>query len=645
MAADVSERPDRYEDLLAQYDEALAVGGVGAGRALLESSGDEALEPRLAQARACLDLLERVWPRGQSTVGDDGTVNSRPVTSTEAAGTSWLELGGVTDFRLLREIGRGGMGIVYEAEQLSLRRRVALKMMPLGAQLDQRHRQRFQNESRAAAALDHPHIVKIHAVGGEESIPYYAMQLIGGRSLAEWIAEWRRGSCGLADAERYRLVARLGIQACEALEHAHAQGVVHRDIKPANLLVDDQHWLWVADFGLARVGTDPGLTGTGDLVGTLRYMSPEQVFGKRLLDHRTDTYSLGATLYEAATLMAMFPESNREALLQAVVHEPPPLPRRVARNFPPDLETILLKSTAKDPGERYDTAQHMGDDLRRFLEHRPIQARRPGLIDRGVKWVRRHSPILTASLTTAALVLVGALFLVWHQRQAAVEAAGRATRLAEAMREHVYAADIKLANQAWWEGDVRRVMGLLRRHIPAAGEKDLRGFEWSYFWRQCQRKGVTIQASSEPLYYVTHSPDGRWIVVAGKDAVVRGYDAQTYHEVFSLATGQIEVNGLAFSGDGTTLATTGDDGTLRIWEMATKRERLKIKAHPGKAYQVAFSPDGNRLYSCGNDPTIQSWDAASGELLASWTDELGQSIECLALSQSGLRLAYGTHNG
>src|SRR5262245_11420554 len=140
MAADVSECPDGYEDLLAQYDEALAAGGVGAGRAMLERSGAAALEPRLTQARACLDLLERVWPRGQSTEGYDGTVNSRPVPLTEPVGTSWLELGGITDFRLLREIGRGGMGIVYEAEQLSLRRHVALKMLPLGAQLDARHR-------------------------------------------------------------------------------------------------------------------------------------------------------------------------------------------------------------------------------------------------------------------------------------------------------------------------------------------------------------------------------------------------------------------------------------------------------------------------------------------------------------------------
>ncbi len=354
------------------------------------------------------------------------------------------------DFRLVREIGRGGMGIVYEAEQVSLNRRVAVKVLPFAAGLDPKQLQRFRNEAQTAALLNHPNIVPVHAVGCDHGVHYFAMQLVEGRSLAAVIAEcrsdggagsglWcRRPACnrtaekaapqriargGGVDspstlpssrsrsqaALRQARVAELGLRAARALDHAHQQGIVHRDVKPANLLLDDRDRLWITDFGLAIFQTGPGITITGELVGTLRYMSPEQALGRRgLIDHRTDVYSLGATLYELLTLRPVFSEQDGLGLLHQIAYGDPLFPRAVDAAIAVDLETILLKAMAKNPAERYASAGELADDLQRFLEHQPIRARRPTLLDKAAKWARRHRTLVAFGLA-AFLLLVGAL--------------------------------------------------------------------------------------------------------------------------------------------------------------------------------------------------------------------------------------------
>jgi serine/threonine protein kinase len=358
----------------------------------------------------------------------------------------------IGDFTLVRELGRGGMGIVYEAEQISLKRRVALKVLPLAAALDERQLQRFKHEAEAAAHLQHPNIVPVHSVGYERGIHFYAMQFIDGQSLAGCISTLRQqegkeaGACTRtaaaeatavdATAERetltqqslsslfhspssyFRAVARLGIQAAEALEHAHQLGVVHRDIKPANLLLDSSGNLWISDFGLARFGCDAGLTGSGDLLGTLRYMSPEQASARRgLIDQRTDIYSLGVTLYELLTLEPAFPSDDRQELLHQLAFEEPRPPRSLNPAIPPDLETIILKAMAKAPEERYSTAQEFAEDLRRFLEDMPVLARRPTFRQRTRKWARRHRAWMTAGIAAmivTIVVLAVSTALIWH---------------------------------------------------------------------------------------------------------------------------------------------------------------------------------------------------------------------------------------
>jgi eukaryotic-like serine/threonine-protein kinase len=404
------------------------------------------------------------------------------------------DVGQLGDFRLVREIGRGGMGVVYEAEQISLRRRVALKVLPFAAALDLRQLQRFKNEALAAAHLRHENIVPVHAVGEERGVHFYAMQFIEGRSLAALIGELKATAADSAVAEVARLpdgtlassatdsavaevarlpdgtlatsatdsavaevarlpdgtlatsataatsrvamlsterssgsrryynwVANLGRQGARALEHAHTVGIVHRDVKPANLLLDPQGQLWVADFGLARMAGDPGLTVTGEMLGTLRYASPEQALARRgVVDHRSDVYSLGATLYELLTLRPLFESRDRNDLLRQIAEEEPCSPRSLHPGVPRELETVVLKALGKEPSERYSTARELADDLQRFLDNRPVLARRPTSMERLWKLARRHPSLVGAGLVVLLLLLAGSLlstFLIRNEQE------------------------------------------------------------------------------------------------------------------------------------------------------------------------------------------------------------------------------------
>jgi serine/threonine protein kinase/tetratricopeptide (TPR) repeat protein len=390
----------------------------------------------------------------------------------------------IGDFELLREIGRGGMGVVYEARQISLDRRVAVKLLPFAAVLDAKQIARFKHEAQAAAQLHHPNIVPVFAIGVDRGVHYYAMQYIDGQPLDRAIEElrgkrsavrgrkpeslpvtrsWSPGAVisnrkyshpghllkeegtvernaaetrddrgaktrqasrlvvgSTASSEHYRSVARLGMQAAEALHAAHEYGVVHRDVKPSNLLVEAGGKLWITDFGLARFGRDGGLTRSGDLIGTIRYMSPEQAAGSAaLVDHRTDIYSLGVTLYELATLRPAFSEENEAALLRQIGSYTPPRPRTLRTDIPADLETVILKAMSPEKETRYATAAELAADLQCILEERPTTARPPTLLDRAGRWARRHQRVVAGALMALAVTLAGL--------SAAVAIIGRAT--------------------------------------------------------------------------------------------------------------------------------------------------------------------------------------------------------------------------
>jgi serine/threonine protein kinase len=430
--SDDSEPPVRGDDpdspelmaALQEYQTALAAGNRPDREEFLARYPDVAAE--LADCLDGLDFLHDAAP-GLLPSG----ISEHPAIQAQPDGT-------LGDFRLIRELGRGGMGVVYEAVQISLGRRVALKVLPFAATLDARQLRRFENEARAAAQLHHSNIVPVHAVGCDRGVHYYAMQLIDGIALSEVIDHLRRAPRSApAGAETvdefaaitrqptdsrefFRTVAGLGVQAAEALEYAHQMGVVHRDVKPGNLLLDGRGHLWVTDFGLARFAEAPGTTAPGDLVGTLRYMSPEQAAGEPVIDPRGDVYSLGATLYELLTLRPAIPGEDRQECLRQLRETEPPPPRAVNRALPVELETVVLKALAKSPADRYPTAAELAADLRRFLDDRPVHARRPSVVDRARRWARRH--------TTALAVAFGVLVLV---------AVGLATTTALVAREHV----------------------------------------------------------------------------------------------------------------------------------------------------------------------------------------------------------------
>jgi serine/threonine protein kinase/cytochrome c-type biogenesis protein CcmH/NrfG len=439
------------------------------------------------------ERLRRLLP-ALVMMADFGDSPPRELEGVDASGPG-PGAGVLGDFRIVREVGRGGMGIVYEAQQLSLDRRVALKVLPLAAAMDGKQLQRFQLEAHAAACLHHTNIVPVHAVGCERGVPFYAMQFIEGRSLAQAIAELRRlegldradempttvaetknstpaarpasggapppvapaspaepgpeagpgrdrtpraadtvgptaPAPGPGDApasgtptrarEYIRTVAGFGVQVAEALDHAHTRGILHRDIKPGNLLLDDQGQLWVTDFGLAQVQGHPALTLSGDILGTLRYMSPEQALGKRVvIDGRTDVYSLGVTLYELLALRPAIEGQDRQEILRKIAQEEPGSPRKFNPAVPRDLETIVLKAMAKEPGERYATARELADELRRFLDHKPITARRPSLLDRAAKSARRYRAAVaagSAGLLVAVAILAGSIGWIVRDR-------------------------------------------------------------------------------------------------------------------------------------------------------------------------------------------------------------------------------------
>ncbi|MFN0056586.1 MAG: serine/threonine-protein kinase [Planctomycetales bacterium] len=352
-----------------------------------------------------------------------------------AAGSAGLpaQLG---DFRIVREVGRGGMGVVYEAEQVSLKRRVALKVLRFGGVADSEAMQRFQREAETVAGLHHTNIVPIFAIGCEQDVRYYAMQFIEGHSLAQ-VAKSKVGPAFDPDANRderttkplrqpgkadlspftAHVVANWGLQAAEALAHAHARGVVHRDVKPSNLILDPEGRIWLTDFGLAKRDDDVTLSVAGVLLGTPRYMSPEQAAGmQQPVDHRSDIYSLGATLYELVTSKPIFNAGTPHGVISQILSQEPQRPCLVAPRLPADLETIILKCLAKQPAQRYAAASDLAQDLEAFLDDRPISASRPTLVEQALRAVQKHRRTTRIAVISAGIALFTALvlFAAWR---------------------------------------------------------------------------------------------------------------------------------------------------------------------------------------------------------------------------------------
>lgn len=473
-----AEQQQQLADLLDRYVCALEAGTAPAVAELVEQNPEfsSVLPEYLEGLEKIQESIEQHAPSTSSPTSDHAPVQEAPPRQ-------------IGEYAIERVIGRGGMGVVYEARQASLNRQVALKVLPFAAVLDQRQISRFRTEAQAAAGLHHPNIVPVFAVGQERGVHFYAMQFIEGQSLREAIDELKERdghavtagglpepealperstidlnlenqaslNCSFSGSESpptvkskkaqastvalrvegelstirsvrssnyFRAIAELGAQMADALAHAHEYGVVHRDVKPSNLMIDQQGKPWVTDFGLARVQSEMSVTLPGDVVGTLRYMSPEQARGRGdLVDGRSDIYALGATLYEAITLQPAHPGDDHEALIKRITSGDPIPPRKLNPAIPVDLETIVLRAMERSRDDRYLTATDLASDLRRFLQGRPTEARRPTVVDHTVKWVRRHQRLVGVGVACLALLSVvsitAALLVSGAQRETA----------------------------------------------------------------------------------------------------------------------------------------------------------------------------------------------------------------------------------
>ena len=586
------------------------------------------------------------------------------------------------EYRILRQVGRGGMAVVYEAVQESLGRHVALKVLPFQALGNPTYLERFRREAKAAARLHHTNIVPVFGVGQDHGVHYYAMQFIQGQSLDLVLEELKRLraaratpnlACHAAGAaltvsvaeglltgqfpeqppvravpgadlptgrvtapggepacltsnledtgansttshseltqqsltDYYRSVARVTVQVAEALEYAHRNGVLHRDIKPSNLLLDTQGTVWVTDFGLAKADDSGELTTPGDIVGTLRYMAPERFRGEA--DARSDVYSLGITLYELLTLRPAFEASDRARLMGRLTNENPPRPRQVDDHIPRDLETIVLKAIAKEPPDRYPTAEAMAEDLRRFLADRPVQARRSSVFERTWRWCRRNPSVAGLAVFILILLMViavgSSVAAVWLARERNIARDNWTT--AENANAHLVQERQRVAQA---ERDAR--MRLWEAHFARA-----RASRWS---GRPGRRFDTLDALADAAKVLRslQLPDERGHLRDLRNEAIAGMALVDIRIAKQWEGWPPGTTALAFDARFERYARSDPQGNLSVRSLADDHEIVRLPSPGSHAYRLRFSPDGRFLaavHHVGAD--IRVWDLSRGEAI------------------------------
>jgi serine/threonine protein kinase/WD40 repeat protein len=594
------------------------------------------------------------------------------------------------EYRIVRELGRGGMGVVYEAVQEPLGRRVALKVMPSHAVANPTLLERFRREARAAARLHHTNIVPVFGIGEHEGTHFYAMQFIQGQGLEAVLQEVRRlrggqavtpgpddtvsaraargmlsgqfsaaasappaaSSLGAGRAVEpappselsgqtagpyYRSVARLGVQAAEALDHAHRHGVLHRDVKPSNLLLDTEGTIWVTDFGLARADDSDTLTHSGEVIGTLRYMAPERFAGRA--DARSDVYSLGLTLYELLALRPAFGESDRARLIERVLHETPAAPRRLDPALPRDLETIVLKATARESEQRYPTAAALAEDLRQFLAGRPIRARRTGPLERCWRWCRRNPLVASLTSTIALLLLVlaiGASLMAWSLQTALKKSEDerqRADGAKNEAKEGLFAARLAQARANRKSGQIGQRFESLKAvaeataiarelRMPAARFDDLRteaiaalalpDLEVAREWDGWPEDTVGLDFDDSLKRYVRLDKQGGLTVCRltdrGEEVLARipGHGQPLFRGPWLSRDGRYVLVGHGAPREG------GPAAVFRVWKLDGPEPQLILdEKETVYEFAVAFRPGGRQLAVGHTDKSVSVYDLAT----------------------------------
>ena len=639
---------DPLDPIVAEYLQQLEAGIRPERAALLAAHPD--LADRL---RAFFTDLDRIGEPGSafrlpdpdSTVGDGG--------SSDLPRVRYLG-----DYELLEEIARGGMGVVYKARQVSLNRVVAVKLILAGTYASEAAVQRFRAEAEAAAGLDHPNILPIYEIGSHDGHQFFSMKLVVGGNLGETIGELKARPRDAAAA--LETLAR-------AVHFAHQRGILHRDLKPANVLVAKDGTLYVSDFGLAKkVDRDDGGTRTGAVVGTPAYMAPEQARGAKGLTVAVDVYSLGAILYEAITGRPPFRGDTVLDTLRLVTDAEPAHPQTVHPAAHRDLSVIALKCLEKDPAKRYPSAAALADELKRWRNGEPIEARPATAVERGRKWVRRN-PLVAALAGMAAVGVVGLLgFLILALRLAADAVRGQAdaqkarndaveaqqaTAAAKDLSDRrLYAAQTVIAQSALEQVQVRQA-----RLALAAADPGRRGWEWHYLNWAADASRTTVEASGTKKV-LQFSADGRRLFWASEHEGLFLLDVGRSDKPARWAQDRLRsqfsadpVPNLAVTADLSRAAVFSDSG-LRLYDAGSDKpvvlipKREKKSAVPGLdddrvPGSVAFSADGRHLYAA-RDKHLTCWDVSTHARV--WEKPVeGAGVTALAVSPAGDRVALG----
>jgi serine/threonine protein kinase len=528
------------------------------------------------------------------------TVPDRPPAPAAQRDPSWPTIPG---YEILGVLGKGAMGVVYEARHLKLDRRVALKMILAGDQADAEDLQRFVHEAQTVARLHHLNIVQIYEIGEHDGLPYFSLELVDGGTLAKKLA-----GAPLPPREAAQLMETLA----RAMHSAHQRGIVHRDLKPANVLLTTDGVPKITDFGLAkRLEGEAGQSLPGAIIGTPSYMAPEQAAGGKV-DALADVYGLGAILYELLTGHPPFRGPTLwDTLLQVRTQEPVP-PSRFQAKLSRDLEAICLACLEKEPRKRYATAQELADDLRRFLEHRPTRKRPLSTAGRLSRWCRRN-PVPASAAAIILVTVVTAIVLIWQSRNRAIQLAADKAELA--------GWNEQLAQLEHQQAEANKRLAVANGML--ANEKGALALEAQREQKRAEREAANALLQQATMLYEQGDTGRALLVMArGLDRAVKA-EAADLERVFR--------------------------ANLALWR--TRLRGLKVLLpHEGQVLAVAFTPDGKRLITGGTDRTVRIWDAVTGKPVGNpLRHEAGNGdyyphqgeVVTLAISPNGRTLATG----